>query len=176
MTRESHARISFDTAPEPASHDRHTQGNYPRREGRTGGTGSPKMAPTFGLMQARSHSPKYGTTLRTMTMPSFSKNDVVLVAYPFSDRSGVKVRPAVVVSGEHRSRDVFVVPLTSKTDRMIEGEFSLADWHGAGLNVASVVKRGLYTIHESLVIKMVGRLGTDDARQINAALRQWLGL
>ena len=111
-----------------------------------------------------------------MTMPSFSKNDVILVAYPFSDRSGVKVRPAVVVSGEHRSRDVFVVPLTSKSDRMIEGEFSLADWQGAGLNVASVVKRGLYTIHESLVIKMVGRLGTDDARRIDAALRQWLGL
>jgi len=37
---------------------------------------------------------------------------------------------AVVVSGEHRSRDVFVVPLTSKTDQMIEGEFSLADWDG----------------------------------------------
>jgi mRNA interferase MazF len=35
-------------------------------------------------------------------MPSFFKNDVILVAYPFSDRSGVKVRPAVVVSGEHR--------------------------------------------------------------------------
>ena len=86
-------------------------------------------------------------------MPSFSKNDVILVAYPFSDRSGVKVRPAVMVSGEYRSRDVFVVPLTSKTDRMIEGEFSLADWQGAGLNVASVVKRGLYTIHESLVKK-----------------------
>jgi mRNA interferase MazF len=52
-------------------------------------------------------------------MPSFSKNDVVLVAYPFSDRSGVKVRPAVVVSGEDRSLDVFVVPLTSKTDHDI---------------------------------------------------------
>jgi len=59
---------------------------------------------------------------------------------------------------------------------MIEGEFSLADWQGAGLNVASFVKRGLYTIHESLVINMVGRLGTDDARRIDAALRQWLGL
>ena len=59
---------------------------------------------------------------------------------------------------------------------MIEGEFSLADWHGAGLNVASVVKRGLYTLHESLVIKMVGRLGTDDVRRIDAALRRWLGL
>ena len=62
-------------------------------------------------------------------MPSFSKNDVILVAYPFSDRSGVKVWPAVVVSGEHHSRDVFVEPLTSKTERMIEGEFSLAASH-----------------------------------------------
>lgn len=109
-------------------------------------------------------------------MPSFSRNDVVLVAYPFSDRSGVKVRPAIVVSGEHRSRDIFVVPLTSKTDRIIDGEFSLGEWQGAGLNVASVVKRGLYTIHESLVIKMVGRLGADDASRIDASLRQWLDL
>ena len=99
-------------------------------------------------------------------MPSFSRNDVILVAYPFSDRTGVKVRPAVVVSGEHRSQDIFVVPLTSKTDRLLEGEFSLADWQGAGLNVASVVKRGLYTIHESLVIKLVGRLGSDDACRV----------
>ena len=33
-----------------------------------------------------------------MGMPSFSKNDVVLVAYPFADRAGGKVRPAVIVS------------------------------------------------------------------------------
>jgi len=59
---------------------------------------------------------------------------------------------------------------------MTEGEFSLADWQGAGLNVASVVKRGLYTIHESLVIKRVGRLGADDASRIDESLRQWLGL
>lgn len=109
-------------------------------------------------------------------MPSFSRNDVILVAYPFSDRTGVKVRPAVVVSAEHRSHDIIVVPLTSKTDRLLEGEFSLADWQGAGLNVASVVKRGLYTIHESLVIKIVGRLGSDDASRVDAALRRWLDL
>jgi mRNA interferase MazF len=37
-----------------------------------------------------------------MGMPSFSKNDVVLVGYPFADRAGGKVRPAVIVSGPHR--------------------------------------------------------------------------
>jgi len=82
--------------------------------------------------------------------------------------------PGYPSSTQHR--DVFVVPLTSKTDRMIEGEFTLADWQGAGLNVPSVVKRGLYTIHESLVIKMVGRLVADDASRIDASLRQWLNL
>jgi len=109
-------------------------------------------------------------------MPGCSRTDVILVAYPFSDRSGMKVRPAVVVSGEHRSQDVFVVPLTSKNDQMIEGEFALSGWWGAGLNVPSVVKRGVYTIHESLVIKMVGRLVADDASRIDASLRQWLNL
>lgn len=107
-------------------------------------------------------------------MPSFSRNDVVLVAYPFSDRTGVKVRPAVIVSGPHRSRDLFVVPLTSRADRMAEGEFSLADWRSAGLNMASVVKRGLFTVHESFILKRVGALGAMDTSRINESLRSWL--
>mgnify|MGYP006278493075 CR=1 FL=1 len=107
-------------------------------------------------------------------MPNFSRNDVVLVSYPFSDRSGSKVRPAVVVSGPHSSRDLFVVPLTSRTDRMVEGEFALTDWRNAGLNMASVVKRGLYTVHESFILKRVGALSAMDTRRINESLRSWL--
>jgi mRNA interferase MazF len=37
-----------------------------------------------------------------MGMPSFSKNNAVLVAYPFTDRADGNVRPAVIVSGPHR--------------------------------------------------------------------------
>jgi mRNA interferase MazF len=109
-------------------------------------------------------------------MPNFSRNDVVLVAYPFSDRTGSKVRPAVIVSGPHRSRDLFVVPLTSRVDRLVEGEFSLAEWKNAGLNMASVVKRGLFTVHESFILKRVGTLATMDTSQINESLRAWLHL
>lgn len=107
-------------------------------------------------------------------MPSFSRNDVVLVAYPFSDRTGSKVRPAVIVSGPHRSRDLFVVPLTSRADRMVEGEFSLSDWRNAGLNMTSVVKRGLFTVHESFILKRVGTLSEIDTSRINESLRSWL--
>lgn len=109
-------------------------------------------------------------------MPSCSRNDVVLVAYPFSDRAGQKVRPAVVVSGRHRSHDVFVVPLTSRVERIVEGEFPLEDWQAAGLNMASVVKRGLFTIHESLVLKQVGKLTPADVLRVNESLKRWLSL
>jgi len=109
-------------------------------------------------------------------MPSCSRNDVVLVRYPFSDLSGRKVRPAVVVSSPHRSDDVFVVPLTSRTDGLLDGEFVLSDWRGAGLHVATALKRGLYTIHESLVMKVVGALGAPDAQRLAQSLRGWLGL
>jgi mRNA interferase MazF len=109
-------------------------------------------------------------------MPSFSKNDVVLVAYPFTDRAGGKVRPAVIVSGPHRSRDLFVVPLTSRADRIVEGEFSLTDWQDAGLNMASVVKRGLFTVHESFVLKRIGALSDTDTSRVNESLRLWLAL
>ena len=83
-------------------------------------------------------------------MRSYSKNEVILVRYPFSDLSGSKVRPAIVVNAPHVSQDVMIVPLTSKVSPLLAGEFVLADWKAAGLNVASAAKRGLYTIHQGL--------------------------
>ena len=68
-------------------------------------------------------------------MASYSKNDIIMVKYPFSDLSGSKVRPAVIVSVPHPSQDVFIVALTSKTGSLLASEFLLADWAAAGLNV-----------------------------------------
>ncbi|MGL4374833.1 MAG: hypothetical protein ACRCT1_00200 [Microcoleaceae cyanobacterium] len=69
-----------------------------------------------------------------------------------------------------------ITPLTSKARSLLEGEFVLSEWSAAGLNVATVVKRGLYTVHESLVIKVIGKLTDADAEQRDRALRGWLGL
>ncbi len=107
-------------------------------------------------------------------MSSYSKSDVVLVRYPFSDLSGSKIRPAVVVSAPHISKDIIIVPLTSKTSPLLAGEFVLADWSQVGLNVESAVKRGVYTVHESLVAQTIGQLSDADAAKLKASLRGWL--
>lgn len=108
-------------------------------------------------------------------MPSYSKHDVILVRYPFSDLSSLKVRPAVVVSTSHPSQDILITPLTSKPGALLAGEFVLSEW-AAGLNVATAVKRGVYTVHESLVIKVIGQLVKVDADQLEQSLQGWLGL
>lgn len=109
-------------------------------------------------------------------MPSYLRGDVVLVRFPFPDLSGSKVRPAVVVNSPHISQDIFAIPLTSKTDSLLDGEFVLSEWKGAGLNVASAVKRGLYTFHQQLIVKSVGTISKSDTERVDASLRTWLGL
>jgi mRNA interferase MazF len=109
-------------------------------------------------------------------MPSYSKGDIVPVRYPFSDLSDTKVRPAVVVSAPHISLDVFIVPLTSKGQSLLPGEFILSDWKGAGLNVASAIKRGLFTIHQNLIIKVIGGISPNDDKELELSWRSWLGM
>lgn len=109
-------------------------------------------------------------------MPNYFKHDIILVRYPFSDLSASKVRPAVIVSAPHPSQDLFITPLTSKINSLLTGEFILSHWKESGLNVATAVKRGVYTVHESLVIKVIGQLNTSDANQLEKSLRHWFGL
>jgi mRNA interferase MazF len=109
-------------------------------------------------------------------MPNYSKNIIILVRYPFSDLSNAKVRPAVIVNAPHSSQDILIVPLTSKTGSLLEGEFVLADWAAARLNVVTAVKRGIYTVNRSLVIKTVGKLADVDIERLEQSLRIWLGL
>jgi mRNA interferase MazF len=109
-------------------------------------------------------------------MPSYSKDSVVLVRYPFADLTASKVRPAIVVSAPHSSRDLIVVPLTSRTSGLLAGEFILSGWSAAGLNVPTAVKRGLYTLHESLIVKGVGVLTSPDSAKLLDSLRSWLGI
>ncbi|AFY61694.1 type II toxin-antitoxin system PemK/MazF family toxin [Synechococcus sp. PCC 6312] len=109
-------------------------------------------------------------------MPNYSKHDVILVRYPFSDLTSSKVRPAVVISPPNLSQDIFITPLTSKIASLLAGEFILQEWSLAGLNVVTAVKRGIYTVHKSLVIKVIGQLGEADMRHLGASLRSWLDL
>jgi mRNA interferase MazF len=109
-------------------------------------------------------------------MPNYSKNDVILVGYPFSDLTTTKVRPGIVISVPHPSQDVFITPLTSRTQNLLPGEFVLREWQQAGLNTVTAVKRGIFTLEQSLIIKKIGVLSQIDRTLLDNSLSSWLGL
>lgn len=109
-------------------------------------------------------------------MMTYERGDVVLANLPFSDLSGLKRRPAVVVSAAHPSVDLFLLPLTSQIENLQPGEFFLQDWQQAGLLFPSAIKRGLFTLETACVTRRLGRLSPPDMEKLDQALRSWLGV
>jgi mRNA interferase MazF len=104
----------------------------------------------------------------------FSFGDVVLVPFPFTDQSGSKQRPAVVVSSSGYNanrRDIVIMAITSRVRQPLSfGEAMVADWQAAGLIKASVLKPVFTTIEQGLVIRTMGALSAADAKMLREVL------
>ena len=107
-------------------------------------------------------------------MTGYEFGDVVLVPFPFTDRTAGKRRPAVVVSSMayHRDRpDVIILAVSSQSrPQGGAGEATIAKWKEAGLLRPSVLKPVVATIERGLILRKLGRLVEGDI----AALRQVL--
>lgn len=91
------------------------------------------------------------------------QRDILLVPFPFSDQSGKKVRPVVVISNlefnEH-SEDYLVAGITSNISRekysIIISNSDLED--GKLLSSCCIKADNILKIDRELVIKKIGRL------------------
>jgi mRNA interferase MazF len=110
---------------------------------------------------------------------SYSFGDIVLVPFPFTDQSGTKKRPAVVVSSTayHRARrDVLIMAVTSQTRPTgAIGEVQVKDWKGAGLIKPSVIKPVITTIEASLVIRRLGQLKKEEQEALRNVISKMVG-
>jgi mRNA-degrading endonuclease toxin of MazEF toxin-antitoxin module len=114
------------------------------------------------------------------------RGDVVLLDHPFSDASGSKVRPALVVQDDARNSRLTetIVALVTKNVKHVGADrtqllidLNTPDGKASGLNLNSAVKCGkLYTVHENAVVKRIGVLPAVLMQQIDDCLKQALGL
>lgn len=119
-------------------------------------------------------------------MPStttFRRGQVVVVNVPFSDRSGVKPRPGLVMSTEafHRDLpDVIVCPISSQPRfyrRPGPGDCPLRDWRSIGLRYPSTVRISkILAVDKQIVKRALGSLSASDLARVEASVRQALGL
>lgn len=105
--------------------------------------------------------------------------EVVLVPFPFTDQSGAKKRPAVIVSssGSNASRrDLVNMAITSQVRQPLGfGEAMVTDWQAAGLIKPSLLKPVFTTIEQGLVLRSMGALSEADLHALREVVSQVIG-
>jgi mRNA-degrading endonuclease toxin of MazEF toxin-antitoxin module len=112
-------------------------------------------------------------------MTAYKRGDVVLVGFVFSDESGKKLRPALVISSSAYNRarkEVVVAAITSNVRRRLFGDHLIVDWKGAGLLFPSVATGILRTVARGMIDRKLGVIATADIDAVDNGLRQSLAL
>ena len=112
-------------------------------------------------------------------MTNYSRGDVVLVSFVFADETGVKQRPAVIISSDiyHQQRqEAIISAITSRVDRILVGDHAINYWREAGLLFPSVATGIIRTIKQSMVVRKLGRISADDLKEIDRQLSIALGI
>jgi mRNA interferase MazF len=110
------------------------------------------------------------------------RGDVVRVDWPYSDRTGSKVRPAVVVQDDAYNQRIAdtVLVLISRTLRApgaTEVEIDPALEPTSGLRYRSVAScTNLLTIDQGLLVQAIGYLSAGTMQRVNDCLKAALGL
>ncbi len=110
------------------------------------------------------------------------RGDIVLVPFPFTDLTGQKVRPAVIVSPDPIGKDIILAFITSvvpspllSTDFLLEK--SHPEFHLTGLRPASVFRMAkLGTLHRSLILRRLGKVGPQIQQDLDQRLEKAIGL
>ncbi len=111
---------------------------------------------------------------------TFEAYDVVVVPFPFTDRSTTKRRPALVLSdaGSFNKRvgQSVLAMITSARNSNWPLDVEIGDLDSAGLPSASVVRMKPFTLDDQLVIRKAGRLTGNDRKAVVTTLYRLLTL
>ena len=103
------------------------------------------------------------------------KGDIVLVPFPFTDLTGSKLRPAVVLVDS--SNDVVVAFITSQNKWENEYSIKINSSESNGLKVDSFLRLNkIATLNKDLMVGKLGTLGSSEITLLDRMLFTMLGL
>ena len=109
---------------------------------------------------------------------TFEAFDVVVVPFPFTDRTTSKRRPALVLSEaksfNKRIAHSVLAMITSANNSDWPLDIEIEDLGTAGLPVASIIRMKLFTLDNQLIIRKAGSLGRRDQLSVLKNLRRLL--
>jgi mRNA-degrading endonuclease toxin of MazEF toxin-antitoxin module len=114
--------------------------------------------------------------------PAFTRGEVILTRFPFTDLSGSAVRPALVVSHGAIGQDLVLIGISSVVRGTVAGnDVAVPTTHpefaSTGLRVTSVIRvHKLAAVEQAVVVRRLGKVGPMLQAEVDRLLRTVLGL
>ena len=105
---------------------------------------------------------------------------IVLTPFPYTDLSGAKLRPVLMLRQASRFDDWLVCMVSSKIDQAEAGFDEVlgpadADFPASSLKVPSVLRLSrLAVLDASLLVGSIGSIGDERLAQVRQRLAQWI--
>lgn len=107
----------------------------------------------------------------------YKKGTIILVPFPFTDLTGNKVRPAVIISKEKSGSDIVVVFITSKQKLKEKYLVPLIPTKENGIKTRSHIVCGkIATLDTKIILGELGQLCKSELELLNKTLRSVLDL
>ena len=98
-----------------------------------------------------------------------NKGDIILITFPFTDLSGSKLRPALVLAADRD--DVTVAFITTNLQQLNNVDMFLQKSTTNGLKKDSLVKMNkIATLDHGLIMDSVGQLVEDELKEVDRKL------
>ncbi len=99
-----------------------------------------------------------------------AKGDIVLISFPFTDLSGTKLRPAVILA--ETKTDLLVCFITTNIDWKENTDLLLFPTPSNGLRKNSLIRTSkMATLNKTLAKGLLGKLSTQNIDEINDKLK-----
>lgn len=104
-----------------------------------------------------------------------AKGDIVLITFPFTDLSGTKLRPAIVLVDSEN--DITVCFITSRLEWRDKSDIILHPSTENGLRKQSLIRIAkIATLDKTLAKGLLGKLTSDELKLLNEKLKELLQL
>lgn len=110
-------------------------------------------------------------------MQTYKQFDVVVVPFPFTDRTATKRRPALVLSSERFNSGIdhsVMAMVTTASHSIWPLDIDIANLGDAGLKTPSIIRMKLFTIDHRLIQRHIGHLSLQDQESIESTLKSLL--
>ena len=95
----------------------------------------------------------------------YKKWDLILVPFPFTDKSSEKKRPVLIVSPKeyNSGENVIILQVSSKKNQNSQ-DYEIKDWESSNLPLPSFIKMKFATIKKEIITKKFGELSETDIK------------